>query len=94
MLRLLDGLSECVTKGNAMFYRMFVFATLAVAMFAAAPALSAPTADDTKEATHDGKVVSISNDNLVMASKDGQQHSHTFAPNTKGDLRRQHVQGE
>lgn len=52
-------------------------------MFVAAAALAAPVANDSNESTHDGKVVSISNDKLVMKSQDGQEHSHTLAPNAK-----------
>jgi alpha-acetolactate decarboxylase len=63
-----------------MFYRMFGLATLALGMFVGATAL----AEDAKEGTHDGKVVSISGEKLVMtAGKEGQEHSHTLARDVK-----------
>jgi hypothetical protein len=42
--------------------------------------LSAPTpaADDAGKATHEGKIVSITADKLVMTGKDGKEHSHTL----------------
>ncbi len=80
MLRRLNGPSKFATKGNVMFYRMFSAATLAAAMFVVAPALAATEAN---EATHDGKVVSITNDTLVMSSQEGQEHSHSLTGNTK-----------
>ena len=45
-----------------------------------APALAAAEAD---EATHDGTVVSISGDKLVMTTKKGQEHSHSLTANAK-----------
>jgi hypothetical protein len=76
VLCLLDGLSKTFTEGNVMLYRMFSVATLASAMFVLAPALASAEAT---EATHDGMVVSITNDKLVMTGKDGKEHSHTLA---------------
>lgn len=63
-----------------MLYRMFGLATLALGMFVGATALAA---EDSKEATHDGKVVSISGDKLVMTSAAGKEHSHTLARDVK-----------
>lgn len=63
-----------------MFYRMFGLAALALGMFVCATALAA---DDSKEATHDGKVVSISGDKLVMTSVEGKEHAHSLAPDVK-----------
>ncbi len=80
MLHWSNGPSKFATKGNVMFYRMFSAATLAVAMFVVAPALAAT---ETNEVTHDGKVVSIANDKLVMSSQEGQEHSHSLTGNTK-----------
>jgi len=63
-----------------MSYRMFGLATLALAMYVGATAL----AEDAKEVTHDGKVVSISGDKVVMtAGKEGNEHSHTLARDVK-----------
>ncbi len=47
--------------------------------------VSAPTlgASETRDATHDGKVVRIHDNTLVMTSKDGQVHSHMLAPNAE-----------
>lgn len=59
-----------------MSYRMFFSAALALGMFAGASALAG---EDVKDATHDGKVVSIAGDKLVMANKEGKEHSHTLA---------------
>ena len=38
---------------------------------------------NTKEATHDGKVVVITDNKLVIMDKDGQEHSHRVSNNTK-----------
>ena len=62
-----------------MSFRMFSVATLALGMFVGATAL----AEDAKESSHDGKVVSITSDKLVMTSKDGQEHSHALAADAK-----------
>jgi len=62
-----------------MFYRMFGLATLALGMFVGTTAL----AEDAKEGTHDGKVVSISGDKLVMTNAEGKEHSHTLARGVK-----------
>jgi len=75
------GLSMSVRKlGNRMSFRMFSVATLAVAMLAGATALAAKDAEPN---THDGKVVSISGDKLVMTSNEGKEHSHTLARDVK-----------
>ena len=63
-----------------MFYRMFGLATLALGMFVSATALAA---EDAKQVTHEGKVVSISGDKLVMTSVEGKEHSHTLARDVK-----------
>ena len=62
---------------------MFSFLTLAVAMFVVAPALAAPETNTANEATHDGKVVSITNGTLVMTNKEGQEHLQTLAADAK-----------
>ena len=63
-----------------MVYRMVSVATLALAMLIGATALAAK---DAERNTHDGKVVSITSDKLVMTSKDGQEHSHTLTADAK-----------
>ena len=44
---------------------------------------SALAAQQTDEATHDGTVVSITGDTLVMATADAKEHSHTLAADAK-----------
>lgn len=63
-----------------MFYRMFLMAILATTMTLCSPAWAAK---DSKEHTHDGKFVSFSGDQLVMANKNGKEHSHTLALDAK-----------
>ena len=64
-----------------MNYRMFSVGALALALLAvSSSAFAAKKAD---KATHDGKVVSITDDNLVMASKSGEEHSHTLSADAK-----------
>lgn len=63
-----------------MMYRMFPLAALALALFVGGPALAAKAAD---EATHDGKVVSVTGDTMVMTDKDGKEHTHTVAADAK-----------
>jgi hypothetical protein len=59
-----------------MMYRMLPVMALALAAFVSGSALAA---DDAAKATHDGTVVSVAGTKLVMASKDGKEHSHTLA---------------
>ena len=54
-----------------MIYRMLPLAALALTLFIAAPALAAKAAD---EVTHDGKIVSVTGDTMVMTGKDGKEH--------------------
>ena len=63
-----------------MSFRMFSVATLALAMLVGATALAAKDAEPN---THDGKVVSITGDKLVMTSKEGKEHSHTLTADAK-----------
>jgi predicted DNA-binding antitoxin AbrB/MazE fold protein len=59
-----------------MLFRIFQVTTLALLLCVGGSAMAA---DAVKDNTHDGKVVSITNDTLVMtASQDGKEHSHTF----------------
>jgi hypothetical protein len=54
---------------------------LALAMFVGGPLLAV---EDVKDAAHDGKLVSITGDQLVMtAGKEGKEHTHTLARDAK-----------
>ena len=55
-----------------------VLVALVVSMLAAAQA-----ADEKKEGTHEGTVVSAANDTLVMTGADNKQHSHKIGPTVK-----------
>ncbi len=70
-------------KGNRMNYRMFSMAALAVTMFVSSPAWAAKDAKEARDVRHDGKFVSFSGDQLVMAHKNGKEHSHTLAADAK-----------
>ena len=67
-------------KAKAMNYRIFSMAALAVTMFVSSPAWAAPNAGEIR---HDGKIVSVSGNQLVMTMKGGQEHSHTLAADAK-----------
>jgi len=54
---------------------------LALALLIGAPALAEEKKADT--ATHDGKVVSVSGNKLIMTDKDGNEHTHTLAADAK-----------
>jgi hypothetical protein len=64
-----------------MIYRVFPMAALALALFICAPVPAA--AKDTDVSTHDGKVSSITGDELVMIGKDGKKHTHPWAADAK-----------
>ena len=66
-----------------MLFRMFPLATVALAMFVAGPLLAASKDDESEDVTHDGKVVSVTGDKLVMSNKDGKEHSHTLSKDAK-----------
>jgi hypothetical protein len=66
-----------------MLFRMFSVAALALAMLVSATALAAK---DAKQNTHDGKLVSITGNELVMTSKEDGEHSHTLTANAKMTL--------
>lgn len=57
---------------------------IALATFVASGTLFA--SEDAKMATHDGTVVSITSTKLVMATKDGKEHSHVLAKDSKVTL--------
>jgi len=63
-----------------MSFRMISVATLALAMLVGATVLVAQAAEPT---THDGKVVSITSEKLVMTSTDGKEHSHSLTADAK-----------
>ena len=64
-------------------FRMFQLTTLALVMFVGRPALAGEDVK-VKDGTHDGVLVSISGDKLVMtAGKEGKEHSHTLARDIK-----------
>ena len=54
----------------------------AIAFAVLAGSAVAFTAEDAKEATHDGTIVSISITELVMTGKDEKEHTHTITDNT------------
>lgn len=61
--------------------RMFGAAALTLTLFAGSQALAK---DDVERAQHDGKVVSIAGDKLVMSDRDnGKEHSHALSADTK-----------
>lgn len=66
-----------------MLYRMCPLATLALAMFVVGPVLAATETEKSQDVTHDGKVVSVTGDQLVMSNKDGKEHSHTLSKDAK-----------
>jgi CTP-dependent riboflavin kinase len=61
-----------------MFYRMLA-AAAALTLFVGSTAM----AKDVVENTHDGKVVSVTNVKIVMADKDGKEHSHALNSDSK-----------
>lgn len=70
-----------------MTYRMFSLGMTVTVLFVLSAAAFAQT--KTEEATHDGKVVSITSGKLVMTKKggtDGKEHIHTLAANAKVTL--------
>ncbi len=61
--------------------RIFAMGAMVVAVLVVVASALADTRID--EATHDGTVVSVSGDTLVMKSTDGKEHSHTLAADAK-----------
>lgn len=59
---------------------MISVATLALAMLVGVTVLADTPVELT---THDGKVVSITGDKLVMTSTEGKEHSHTLTADAK-----------
>lgn len=61
--------------------RMYVFGAM---VFTVLVVVASALADKrTDEATHDGTVVSVTGDTLVMKSTDGKEHSHTLAADAR-----------
>ena len=58
----------------------------AIALAVLAGSAVAFTAEDAKEATHDGTIVSITSTELVMKGKDDKEHTHTLAKSAKMTL--------
>lgn len=63
-----------------MFCRIFSITALAVTMLTSAPAWAA---SETDEATHDGKFVSVSDNQLTMTNSEGKEHSHKLSSDAK-----------
>jgi hypothetical protein len=67
-------------KISAMSIRKFAMSAMAAAICVNATAFAAEKAE---QATHDGKVVRITDSALIMSSKDGEEHAMTLADDTK-----------
>jgi len=63
-----------------MMYRMLPLVALGLALFVSAASLAAKEAD---VKSHDGKVVSINEDKLVMTDKNDKEHSHALTADVK-----------
>jgi CTP-dependent riboflavin kinase len=68
-------------KYEIMNYRMYALSAMAAALFVVNG--TAFAAEDAKNATHEGKLVSITGNKLVMASQDNKEHSHTLSTDAK-----------
>lgn len=68
-----------------MSYRTFFSASLSLEILSLGLLLGAAavSAEDAKANTHDGKVVSMIDDQLVMTNKEGKEHTHTVAADAK-----------
>ena len=62
-----------------MSFRKCSMTTLALALFVAATALALAA----EPLTHDGKLISITGEKLVMTGKDGKEHSHSLATDAR-----------
>lgn len=74
-----------------MSYQTISISAIALAVFAGSA--FAFTAEDKKEAMHDGTIVSITSTDLVMKSS-GKEHTHTFAKNATMTLDGKECQAE
>ena len=61
-----------------MFYYVSALATLSLTLLVGSPALA-----EVGYATHEGKVVSVTGEKLVMTGKDGTEHVHALLPDCK-----------
>lgn len=68
-------------KTQIMNYRMYALSALAVALFVGNA--TAFAADEVKSATHDGKLVSITGNKLVMTGEDDKEHAHMLSTDAK-----------
>jgi len=64
-----------------MMYRMLSIMAVGVAMVVAGQALADKSAAE--KSTHNGKVVSIADNKLVMTDKDGKEHEHALTAEVK-----------
>jgi hypothetical protein len=71
---------ELCRERSLMIFRMFWLAALG---FALVLGTSAQAAQDVDVKTHDGKVVSVTAEKLVMTGRDGEEHSHTLGLDAK-----------
>ncbi len=71
-------------KTPIMNYQSISLSAIALAVLAGSAV--AFTAEDEKEATHDGTIVSITSTELVMKGKDDKDHTHTLAKDAKMTL--------
>jgi len=63
-----------------MFYSMCAAAALTLTLLVGSPALANK---DVGGSTHDGKVISVTGEKLVMVGKDGKEHSHDLTADAK-----------
>lgn len=66
-----------------MFYRMFSAAAFTLTLLVGSSALAA---DEIGANAHDGKVVSVTGEKLVMTARDGKEHTHVLVADTKACL--------
>jgi hypothetical protein len=67
-------------EDSTMNYQTISVGALALALCAGS--VAAYAVEDTKEATHDGSIVTISSTELVMKTRDEKEHKHTLAAST------------
>jgi hypothetical protein len=66
-----------------MLYRIIMGTMLIVALCLNSNGIAA---NDVMKSTHEGKLVSITDDALVMTNKEGREHSHNFMSDVKLSL--------
>jgi hypothetical protein len=67
-------------EDKVMNYQTITLGAMTIALFAGS--VAALSAEDGKEACHDGTIVKITSSELVMKSKDNKEHTHTLSPET------------